>query len=184
MGRDALVPQRPDLLLTLEHPDWPYVHLVLDAKYRLDSSDEYVTRYGCGGPPEDALNVMHRYRDAILDQVDGTATRTVVHAAALFPLRVDADVYVAGRLWRALSRIGVGAIPLLPGHDEFLRNWLRRWLDHGGWEMSDHAIDHAALRRATEWRRAAAEPVLIGVLRGEDPIGHLEWIRRTRQYYT
>jgi len=29
-----------------------------------------------------------------------------------------------------------------------------------------------------------AEPVLIGVLRGEDPIGHLEWIRGTRQYYT
>jgi len=184
MGKDALVPQQPDLLLTMEHRDWPAVHLVLDAKYRLDDSDEYVARYASRGPPEDALNAMHRYRDAILEQMDGATTRTVVQAAALFPDRVEPVRFVMGRLWRALRRIGVGAIPLLPGHEQLLRDWLRQWLNHGGWNMADHAIDHAAIRRASEWRRAAAEPVLIGSLRGEDPRRHLQWIRETRQYYT
>jgi hypothetical protein len=50
--------------------------------------------------------------------------------------------------------------------------------------MADHAIDHVAVRKAAEWRRAAAEPVLLGVLRGEDPAGHLKWIRETQRYYT
>ena len=184
MQKGSLVPQRPDLLLTLEHPDWPAVHLVLDAKYRLDTSLEYAARYGSAGPPEDALNAMHRYRDAILDEVDGATRRTVVQAAALFPLRVDSETYEAGRLWRALGRIGVGAIPLLPGQDHFLRAWLRRWLEHGGWDTADKAIDHLAIRQAAEWRRAAAEPILIGALRGEDPGGHLAWIRDERRYYT
>lgn len=184
LSAEALVPQRPDLLLTLEQPDWPAVHLVLDAKYRLDASSEYVARYDTSGPPEDALNAMHRYRDAILDEIGGATRRTVVQAAALFPLRVEPAEYEAGRLWRALRRIGVGAIPLLPGHDHFLRAWLRQWLTHGGWSVADDAIDHAAIHQATAWRRAAAEPVLIGALRGDDPAGHLAWIRETRLYYT
>jgi uncharacterized protein len=184
LGADALVPQRPDMLLTLEQPDWPAVHLVLDAKYRLDASPEYVARYGTPGPPEDSLNAMHRYRDAILDEVGGATRRTVVQAAALFPLRVAPEEYDAGRLWRALRRIGVGAIPLLPGHEQFLRGWLRQWLTHGGWSVADEAIDHAAIHQARAWRQAAAEPVLVGALRGDDPAGHLAWIRERHLYYT
>jgi hypothetical protein len=184
MNENALVPQRPDMLLTLEHPAWPAVHLVLDAKYRLDGTSEYVARYKSPGPPEDALNAMHRYRDAILDELDGVTRRTVVQAAALFPLRPDSTAYEAAPLWRALDRIGVGAIPLLPGQDQFLRAWLRRWLDHGGWDTADKAIDHAAIHRSTQWRRAAAEPVLIGALRREDPAAHLAWIREKLCYYT
>jgi hypothetical protein len=184
VGTEALVPQRPDLLLTLEQPDWPAIHLVLDAKYRLDASPEYVAQYKTSGPPEEALNAMHRYRDAILEDVGGAVRRTVVQAAALFPLRVDPAEYQAGRLWRALRRIGVGAIPLLPGHDQFLRAWLREWLSQGGWSVADYAVDHASIHQAAAWRRAAAEPVLVGALRGEDPTGHLAWIREGRLYYT
>ena len=62
-----LIPQRPDMVITLEKKDWPAMHLVLDAKYRLDASPDYINRYKSPGPPEDALNSMHRYRDAILE---------------------------------------------------------------------------------------------------------------------
>jgi hypothetical protein len=127
---------------------------------------------------------MHRYRDAILEEVGDATRRTVVQAAALFPLRVKPEDFEAGRLWRALRRIGVGAIPLLPGHEQFLRAWLRKWLIHGGWSVADEAIDHTAVHHASEWRRAAADPVLVGALRGEDPAEHLTWIRDKRLYYT
>lgn len=184
MRQGALVPQRPDMLLTLEHPDWPAVHLVLDAKYRVDTSPKYLKAYGVAGPPEDALNAMHRYRDAILEEVDGASQRTVVQAAALYPPRDDSKVFEESRLWSALERVGVGAIPLLPDNVDFLRQWLARWLDHGGWDLADNAIDHLAIRKAAEWRRAAAAPVLIGSLRGEDPAQHLAWIAEARRYYT
>ncbi len=183
LDEGALVAQKPDLLLTLEGQDWPKMHLVLDAKYRVDSTDEYIKRYRTEGPPEDALNAMHRYRDAIFDEQHDAPRRTVVQAVALFPSRPDSIKFVEGRLWQSLQRMGVGAIPLLPGNEELLRSWIRSWLSHGGWAMADSAIDHVAIERSRALRQAAAEPVLVGALRGQDPAGHLEWIRNTRQYY-
>jgi len=69
---------------------WPVLRLVFDAKYRVDSSPEYVERYKTPGPPEDALNIMYRYRDAIVDSVKVSGSevrpkRTVIQAAAAFP---------------------------------------------------------------------------------------------------
>ena len=110
-----LVPQQPDLLISLEEDGWPRVHLVLDAKYRLDTSENYRNYYGSLGPPEDAINIMHRYRDAILERPNKAAdvpNRTVIQAAALFPSSVEASSkYDSSKLWNALQTIGVGALP-------------------------------------------------------------------------
>jgi hypothetical protein len=185
----VLVPQRPDMLVSFEDPSWPKAHLVVDAKYRLDASPEYLQRYELAGPPEDAINVLHRYRDAILETSQeqapaGRPKHTVVQAAAVFPFREGpGQDFQKSRLWLALDRIGVGAIPLLPDNVDYLRNWIRRALNRGGWALADHAIPHRALERAYDWRVAAAEPVLIGLLRGDDPARHLAWIEREQQYY-
>jgi len=66
-GEAYLTSQKPDIMLSFENPSWPQLDLVLDAKYRLDNSDIYISQYGCAGPPEDALNVLYRYRDALLN---------------------------------------------------------------------------------------------------------------------
>jgi uncharacterized protein len=79
--------------------------------------------------------------------------------------------------------LGIGAIPLLPGATGYVRRWLRSVLRRGGWSMADHAIAHRAAEKSHDWRVAAAEPVLVGVLRGADPREHLDWIFRTRMYY-
>lgn len=184
LGAHGLVPQKPDILLSVTDKNWPEVHLVLDAKYRLDASPEYAKSYKTPGPPEDALNAMHRYRDAILHTVDTVPHRTVVQAAALFPWRDEERDFETGKLWRALETIGVGAIPFLPGQDDLLRRWLQTVLRSGSWRLADRAVEHVASRKAADWRRQAAEPVLVGALRGEDPAGHLAWIRGTHQYYT
>jgi len=42
----ALVAQQPDFMLSLLDREWPTVRLVVDAKYRINSSPEYVERYG------------------------------------------------------------------------------------------------------------------------------------------
>ena len=126
-GPGYLVPQQPDLLLTLHHADDTSARYVLDAKYRLDASPSYRRRYGLPGPPTDALNTLHRYRDAIRDRRrHGSGERAVVQAVALFPYREEAPgQFDQSRHRRMLDEIGVGAIPLLPGETEHLAAWLR-----------------------------------------------------------
>jgi hypothetical protein len=188
-GAGYLLPQQPDLLITVEQDDWPPAHLVLDAKYRVDSSPRYVQRYGSPGPPDDALNVLHRYRDAILDlHGDGSgrveAKRTVVEGAALFPLHPpQPEKYKASRLYESLERLGIGALPFLPGEEGFVDEWVRGALSRGGWATADRAPAHVLRDSLRDWRSAASEAVLVGVLRGEDPEQHLEWIRENRLYY-
>jgi hypothetical protein len=77
----------------------------------------------------------------------------------------------------------VGAVPLLPESTEYLRDWIRSALRRGGWTLADQVITHRIGERATHWRGAAAESVLIGVLQGNDPAHHLSWIASNRLYY-
>jgi hypothetical protein len=182
-----LIPQTPDMMLTVSEPQvWPRVHLLLDAKYRLERSPEYCKRYGTEGPPEDALNVLHRYRDAILEIEPGSwgrLGRTVVLAGAAFPHREPAgEDFSKGKLWQSFERIGVGAVPLLPGSTEYLKEWVRKALREGGWALADRVLPHVASEQARAWRTAAAEPVLVGVLR-PDWREHLEWVRAMSMYY-
>ena len=119
----ALLAQRPDLVLTVSDGG-RQCRVVLDAKYRRDGSAGYRRRHGAAGPPEDALGTLHRYRDAIAD--GGPPVET---AAALFPGAWDA-AFQTSRLWTSLDALGVGAVPLRPGHTDalaaFIGGLLRR----------------------------------------------------------
>jgi hypothetical protein len=126
----ALLAQRPDLLLTVVRPGGQARLFVLDAKYRRDDSAAYRRRHGAPGPPEDALGVLHRYRDAIVRAGPRGVERPVEAAAALFPYREAAPGdFERTRLWRGLGEIGVGAVPLLPGETGYLARWLRSILE-------------------------------------------------------
>jgi hypothetical protein len=189
-GADTLlVAQQPDLLITFEDEHWHPLHLLLDAKYRIDASSEYTRRYGTPGPPEGAINVLHRYRDAILEiehanRASPDLRHTVVQAAAAFPFRESSEGKFEGsRLWRALGRIGVGAIPLLPDHVQYLRKWVKACLSRGGWALADRVIGHRGREQLRDWRVAASEPVLVGVLRGGYQKRHLDWICDHKRYF-
>jgi len=187
-GEPMLIPQRPDFLLTLENKDWPKIHLVLDAKYRVDASEKYFQNYKSFGPPEDAINIMHRYRDAILeldknDVEQNSVRRNVIQAAALFPYQQQEQSFKESKLWQSLNRIGVGALPFLPDNTQYLREWLQGVLNEGGFTTSRRAIPYNIQRHAQAWRVAATEAALVGVLRGADPAQHLEWIIENRCYY-
>jgi hypothetical protein len=192
---DALLPQKPDFVLTFIDPQWPTVRLVLDAKYRVETDPEFVARFGVPGPPPDAINVLHRYRDAILESRDdedvssggGTnrSKRTVVEGAALYPLTADqASRFDESRLWGSLKRLGIGALPFLPGSTTWVNQWLREVLLRCGWATADAVTPHAAEVRKAQWQRTSEEAVLVGVLRGGEENAHLQWVQQERRYYT
>lgn len=130
-GARYLVPQRPDLLLTVHAPGREPVAYVLDAKYRLDTSPAYQRRYGMPGPPAEVLGDLHRYRDAIRDA--RTGARAVRQVVALYPYReAQPGQAAASRLVRFLGEGGIGALPLLPGATAALDAWLRSVLSPQG----------------------------------------------------
>lgn len=185
----TLIPQKPDILIRFEEDGWPLIQLVADAKYRLDATDQYRQQFKSFGPPTDAINVLHRYRDAILE-VDRSESqsaglkRSVVQAAALFPMnQLAGDDFRDSRLWQSLERLGVGAIPVLPTNQALLKEWLMSSLRQGGWSMADRAIANLVDERARDWRIAASEPVLVGALRSPGGREHLDWVRSERRYY-
>ncbi|MFM8286386.1 MAG: DUF2357 domain-containing protein, partial [Planctomycetaceae bacterium] len=185
----TLIPQQPDILIRVEEAGWPALQLLCDAKYRLDATPEFQKQFGSPGPPSDAINVLHRYRDAILElnqEVPGPArpSRCVIQAAAVFPYAAPVpEDFRNSRLWKSMARFGVGAVPALPSNREFLREWLLSAFTEGGWALADKVIPHTVERQASDWRDAANEPVLVGVLNSRNPLERLEWIRENRLYY-
>lgn len=129
--------QRPDIVLEIQEQGWPPIVIVLDAKYRLQSDDAYVRAYGASGPPIDAVNALHRYRDAIVLDWEGRGPgRPTVKGIALFPGEWNPE-FEESRLYASLSEVGIGALPLLPSNSELAERWL-------GEVIASHAADLAS----------------------------------------
>lgn len=120
--------QKPDIVITVSEPNQPDLVIVLDAKYRVDATTEYRSKFGAPGPPVDAINALHRYRDAIVTKP--CMYRPVVRGAALFPLTVEetSGFESNSALYHSLSSLGIGALPFLPGNTSLTAGWLRELL--------------------------------------------------------
>lgn len=108
--------QRPDIVLRLSKRndnDVVYTYL-FDAKYRLsDRRIDYIDV-----PPQDAINQMHRYRDAIYyTGSDGNQEikKEVIGGYVLYPGNFTREEYENSYYHRSVKRVGIGAFPLRPG---------------------------------------------------------------------
>ena len=131
----ATTEQRPDIVLNISRESGEVVLTYLyDAKYRVinDSAldkdfeqqdiDENRLLGGVGGdyPPTDAINQMHRYRDAIYysKEQEKYRSKEVIGGYILFPGRGD-DEHVRNRYYcTSLEDVNIGAFPLLPNADK------------------------------------------------------------------
>lgn len=143
--------QRPDIVLELLHDGWPEIIIVFDAKYRVDTSDEYLRTYGQPGPPVDAVNALHRYRDAIaLGAPSSPRGRPVVKAVALFPLTAaKAGDFKTHSFCQALDVLGIGALPFLPDATAQVAAWLRATLTLGPDQLAVPGPPWLALARGS-----------------------------------
>ena len=106
--------QRPDIVLRMSknsEDDIEYTYL-FDAKYRL--ADKRIQ--GDDVPPVDAINQMHRYRDAIYyNSLDNGIKREIVGGYVLYPGNLTADQVWSSYYHNSHKKIGIGAFPLKPG---------------------------------------------------------------------
>ncbi len=141
----ATTEQRPDIVLNIQNSSGEVVLTYLyDAKYRvindkrLDKDfeqqdiEENESIGGEGGdyPPTDALNQMHRYRDAIYYSggMEQYGSKEVIGGYILFPGRGD-DINIQQRYYsESIESVNIGAFPLLPNNDSLLRKHLDKIL--------------------------------------------------------
>lgn len=109
------VAQKPDIVLQLTKSDLQEglkMTYLFDAKYRIDGKD----KNGVDVPPEDAINQMHRYRDAIYykDYQTNSLKKEIIGGYILFPGDGEpADVAVS-KFRKTIDEVNIGAFPLRP----------------------------------------------------------------------
>lgn len=109
------VPQKPDIVLQLTKSDLQEgmkMTYLFDAKYRIDGKD----KNGVDVPPEDAINQMHRYRDAIYykDYQSDTLKKEVIGGYILFPGDGEPTDVAVSKFRKTIDEVNIGAFPLRP----------------------------------------------------------------------
>lgn len=122
--------QRPDIVVQVERPGEAPMVLLCDAKYRLETSPEYIRAFGGVGPPVDAVGQLHRYRDAVVVRAAGFGRgRPTVRGVALFPLgEDDSSTWTDHSFCDSIDDLGIGALPFLPSNMDWVREWLEQSL--------------------------------------------------------
>ena len=119
--------QRPDIVVTIRKPDGFVLTYLYDAKYRVqddkndceldDGADIDIADY----PLPDAINQMHRYRDAIyyaMKEDERPRGKEIIGGYILFPGRTEGDAIENRYFYKSIKKVNIGAFPLLPADEE------------------------------------------------------------------
>lgn len=123
------VPQKPDIVLQLTKNDVQKgmkMTYLFDAKYRIAGRTN-----GADTPPDDAINQMHRYRDAIYykDYDSKQLKKEVIGGYILFPGNGEPAEVEASQFYKTIDEVNIGAFPLRPKDErnrKILENFIRK----------------------------------------------------------
>jgi len=155
------VPQKPDIVLQLTKDDLQEgmkLTYLFDAKYRLEKDGANDV------PPDDAINQMHRYRDAIYYNSrhhDEKIKKEVIGGYILFPGQMDE----LSRFRKSVDEVNIGAFPMRPGDNqhELLSDFIKDLLNKHAVEIVEQVIPQKGTTLEIKNR------VLIGVVKPDNP---------------
>ena len=155
------VPQKPDIVLQLTKDDLQEgmkLTYLFDAKYRLEKEGANDV------PPDDAINQMHRYRDAIYynnKHHDEKIKKEVIGGYILFPGQMDE----LSRFRKSIDEVNIGAFPMRPGDNqhELLSDFIKDLLNKHAVEIVEQVIPQKGTTLEVKSR------VLIGVVKPDNP---------------
>lgn len=119
--------QRPDIVVTIKKPDGFVLTYLYDAKYRVQDDkndgelDEGADIDLADYPLPDAINQMHRYRDAIyyaMKEDERPRGKEIIGGYILFPGRTEGEAIENRYFYKSIKQVNIGAFPLLPADEE------------------------------------------------------------------
>ena len=153
------VPQKPDIVLQLTKDDLERgmnLTYLFDAKYRIEQD-----RKGRDVPPDDAINQMHRYRDAIYYSTPQNGLKKeVLGGYILFPGQMTETDHFR----QSVDEVNIGAFPLRPGVEqhEMLRDFIAELMRKNAVEIVEQVIPQKGT--SLEIR----DKVLVGLVREDN----------------
>ncbi len=195
----ATTDNRPDIVLNIRKEDGFVLTYLFDAKYRVIDDEKFnredateQMRLGAADyPPSDAINQMHRYRDAIYygeNKYQHTA-KEIIGGYILFPGRGNDDKVKERYYYKSIESVNIGAFPLLPSTDRpeeegsLLRSHLKRiLLEDTAYEQIKDSIPQKGLHYTDE--KPKEKMVYVGTVLASNPM--IEEFRKNRaeMYYT
>lgn len=177
------VPQKPDIVLQLTKNDLQKnmkMTYLFDAKYRIEGRVN-----GVDTPPDDAINQMHRYRDAIYYKEHATSElkKEVIGGYILFPGDGEkADVEVS-KFYKTIDEVNIGAFPLRP-KDKENRELLVKFIKSLINTKSSTTISNVIPQKGTFVE--VGNRVLIGIVKPSNRKGYYEDFEKgcATLYYT
>ena len=159
------VAQKPDIVLQLTKDDLEKdmkMTYLFDAKYRIGGRIR-----GVDTPPDDAINQMHRYRDAIYYQQNPNALlkREVIGGYILFPGDGSPIDVQAARFYKSIHEVNIGAFPLRP-KDQANRALLKEFIDGLICQKSCETVTKTIPQKGTVV--AVHDRVLVGIVKSRE----------------
>ena len=159
------VPQKPDIVLQLTKNDLQQgmkMTYLFDAKYRIDGKDK-----GVDVPPEDAINQMHRYRDAIYykDYDANALKKEVIGGYIIFPGDGEPNYVAVSKFYKTIKEVNIGAFPLRP-KDVENRKLLENFIDELIHTKSSETIAHVIPQKGAYVE--VGNRVLIGLVKEDN----------------
>lgn len=137
------VPQKPDIVLQLTKNDltegMKFTYL-FDAKYRIEGKQG-----GVDVPPDDTINQMHRYRDAIYyrEYKGAELKKEVIGGYILFPGDGSPTDVQAAKFYKTIEEVNIGAFPLRPKDEDnrkLLEQFIKGLIDDKSTELISNVI--------------------------------------------
>ena len=165
------VPQKPDIVLRLTKNDLQEsmkLTYIFDAKYRIGGKVK-----GVDVPPDDAINQMHRYRDAIYykDYSSDALKKEVIGGYILFPGDGEPTEVEVSNFYKSIAEVNIGAFPLRP-KDERNRKLLEQFIEGLINTKSQETISHVIPQKGTFVD--VGNRVLIGLVTNSSRKGYLQ----------
>lgn len=195
----ATTDNRPDIVLTIKKPNGMELTYLYDAKYRVldddalskeDAEEDREMSLHADYPPSDAINQMHRYRDAIYykshPDTRWFSAKEIIGGYILFPGRGSIDAIKNRYYYRSIETVNIGAFPLLPDSGDpdnegsLLREHLERILvtEDAYGQIKDSIPQRGLVYSQTE--ADTNELVLVGSYKND---AHLQAIIANKLYY-
>jgi len=110
--------------------------IYLMPKYRIDVDDKWVV-----GPVEDDINVMHRYRDAIVSKLSNAFQfkYDTFGAYVMFPYG-DEEKFKEHDFYKSIEEVNIGAFPMLPGSTKLITKQLKKIIEQSSLDARNDRI--------------------------------------------